>query len=92
MTGRTKICYFLFWIVFKFVDTSTISIIVEFYQTHIGIGVSELNKTHIQTTEEEKVSKALLRIFWDVGGLNKVLDIERQCLGTVSDDDKGVEH
>lgn len=90
MTGRKK-CYFFFWIVFKFVDTSTISIIVEFYQTHIGIGVSELSKTHIQTTEEEKVSKALLRIFWDVRSLNKVLDRGRQCLGTVSDDDKGVE-
>lgn len=63
------IYYFLFWIVFKFVDTSTISSTVGFYQTHMGIGVSELNKTHIQTTEEEKVSKPLHQIFWDVRSL-----------------------
>lgn len=89
---KEKKYYFLFWIVFKFVDTSTISTIVGFYQTHIGIGVSELNKTLIQTTEEEKVNKPLHRIFWDVRSLNKVLDRGRQCLGTVSNDDKGVEH
>lgn len=76
VTGRKKII--IFWIVFKFVDTSTISTIVGFCQIHIGIGVSELNKTHIQTTEEEKVSKPLLRIFWDVRSLNKVLDRGRQ--------------